>query len=65
MFGGYDGVHRMNDFYKLTLENYAWSVIYSNGEVPNPRYFHSSVVYGECMYLFGGYNGSERLQDLF
>lgn len=33
--------------------------------MPSPRYFHSSVVYGDCLYLFGGYNGTERLQDLY
>ncbi|CAN0336164.1 unnamed protein product, partial [Scytosiphon promiscuus] len=35
------------------------------GEVPTPRYFHSCAVHNGSMYVFGGYNGSDRLCDFF
>jgi hypothetical protein len=33
--------------------------------VPSPRYFHASVVYANSLFLFGGYSGQERLNDLY
>jgi len=35
------------------------------GNPPSPRYFHSCCLYGNKMYLYGGYSGSERLSDMF
>lgn len=35
------------------------------GAVPTPRYFHSCAVHNGSMYVFGGYNGSDRLSDFF
>ena len=29
------------------------------------RYFHASVVYADSLYLFGGYSGQDRLNDLY
>merc|ERR1712157_493827 len=64
LFGGYDGVHRMNDFHQFRMASRIWSSIRSAGQVPSPRYFHASVVYSSSLYLFGGYSGQERLNDL-
>mmetsp|Transcript_34681 Transcript_34681/g.60983 ORF Transcript_34681/g.60983 Transcript_34681/m.60983 type:complete len:290 (+) Transcript_34681:683-1552(+) len=55
----------MNDFYELDLDAKHWHPIIFSGPAPSPRYFHSSVVYGDRMYLFGGYSGHERLHDLY
>eukprot|EP00743_Colponemidia_sp_Colp-15_P003169 GILK01003422.1.p1 GENE.GILK01003422.1~~GILK01003422.1.p1 ORF type:complete len:516 (-),score=43.59 GILK01003422.1:325-1872(-) len=66
VFGGYDGVHRMNDFHEFNLATRTWTAIqYKGSIVPSPRYFHASVVYGDSLYLFGGYSGHERLNDLY
>lgn len=35
------------------------------GAVPTPRYFHSCAIHNGSMYVFGGYNGSDRLCDFF
>ncbi|KAF4662440.1 Leucine-zipper-like transcriptional regulator 1 [Perkinsus chesapeaki] len=66
LFGGYDGVHRMNDFHRFEMTARKWSVVAtrSTGQPPSPRYFHASVVHGNSLYLFGGYSGQERLNDL-
>merc|ERR1719316_1667414 len=42
-----------------------WSSMRSAGQVPSPRYFHASVVYADALFLFGGYSGQERLNDLY
>ncbi|KAF4698729.1 Leucine-zipper-like transcriptional regulator 1, partial [Perkinsus olseni] len=66
LFGGYDGVHRMNDFHRFEMSDRKWSVVATrtSGQSPSPRYFHASVVHGDSLYLFGGYSGQERLNDL-
>ncbi|PFH34937.1 leucine zipper-like transcriptional regulator [Besnoitia besnoiti] len=32
---------------------------------PSARYFHAAAAHGNCLYIFGGYNGQERLNDLY
>ena len=65
LFGGYDGVHRMNDFHQFHMPTRTWSPVRASGQCPSPRYFHASVVYGDSVFLFGGYSGHERLNDLY
>lgn len=36
----------------------------AKGNVPSPRSFHSSVVVGECIYVFGGCPAEGRMSDL-
>lgn len=55
----------MNDFYRCDLETMTWAQIPGIGTVPTPRYFHSCAVHNGSMYVFGGYNGSDRLCDFF
>ncbi|CAN0181919.1 unnamed protein product, partial [Phaeothamnion confervicola] len=68
VFGGYDGVQRMNDFFACDLDTYTWRRIPETGEAPgtpSTRYFHSCAVHNGSMFVFGGYNGSERLNDMY
>jgi len=65
LFGGYDGVHRMNDFHQFRMGPRIWSLVRSAGQEPSPRYFHASVVYANSLYVFGGYSGQDRLNDLY
>ncbi len=37
VFGGYDGVQRMNDFYECRLDTYTWTNLPCLGDVPTPR----------------------------
>lgn len=64
IFGGYDGVQRMNDFYALHMDTFTWTKMRTAGAIPSPRYFHASVIHANCMYTFGGYNGASRLNDM-
>lgn len=34
------------------------------GSRPSSRYFHSSVLYGNKLFIYGGYSGQSRLSDL-
>merc|ERR1719197_1323998 len=42
-----------------------WSSVRSAGQIPSPRYFHACVTYSDSLFLFGGYSGQERLNDLY
>ena len=61
VFGGFDGLTRVNDLYRYDLELRRWTCIPAAGShVPSPRHSHAAVVYGDSMYVFGGYDGSYR-----
>ena len=64
--GGYDGVERKVDFFACNLNTYTWKEMPCHGGTPpSPRYFHSCCLYGDKMYTYGGYSGSERLADMY
>ncbi|CAI5734365.1 unnamed protein product [Peronospora farinosa] len=66
VFGGVDKTHsRFNDLQRLDLVTNTWSEVCTTGSVPSSRTFHRAVVVGSKMYLLGGYDGTDRLQDLY
>ena len=69
VFGGYDGLNRVNDLYKFDLQTKTWTKESpggaSRGVPPSPRDRHTAVVHGKCFYVFGGYDGSSRVNDFF
>lgn len=46
-----------NDARILTSDASEWELLRCGGAVPNPRFFHSAVVHGRAMYVFGGHSG--------
>lgn len=68
VFGGSSG-NALNDLYELQLPaNMSlparWRQIKSSeANEPLPRFCHVGVVYNEALFIFGGYNGTERLND--
>jgi leucine-zipper-like transcriptional regulator 1 len=68
IFGGSSG-SAMNDLHELQLPLSStapakWRQVKSNsGEQPGHRFCHVAVVHHDSMYVFGGYDGSERLND--
>ncbi|KAL3907560.1 MAG: hypothetical protein SGARI_003481 [Bacillariaceae sp.] len=67
IFGGSSG-SAMGDLHELQLPSNAalpaiWRPIKSGTDEPRPRFCHSGVVYNESLYIFGGYDGSMRLND--
>jgi hypothetical protein len=53
----------MNDFHELRLDAKKWQPVQALGPSPGPRFCHVASVYGDSMLVFGGYDGSNRLND--
>jgi hypothetical protein len=61
IFGGFDGTSRTNDFYGFDFSSMTWrEIVPRTGSPPSERHSHASVVYGNSMYVFGGYDGSYK-----
>jgi len=66
VFGGFDGVERRNDMYVFNFTTKTWRVVdNATGSPPTPRDRHSSVVYRNSLYIFGGFDGHARTNDLY
>lgn len=69
VFGGSSG-SAMNDLHELQLPSSAntparWRRVntLSRADQPKHRFCHVGVVYSDSLFVFGGYDGSERLND--
>jgi len=66
VFGGFDGHNRFNDLRELHLRERRWSHINAvRSTMPRSRFGHTAVIYGHSMYIFGGWDGHDTLQELF
>mmetsp|Transcript_29585 Transcript_29585/g.62882 ORF Transcript_29585/g.62882 Transcript_29585/m.62882 type:complete len:512 (+) Transcript_29585:125-1660(+) len=70
LFGGSTGSAR-NDLYAFSFETDQWSEVrpISSGSgkasVPCPRFCHTCDVYNNSLFVFGGYDGQQRLNDFW
>mmetsp|Transcript_56873 Transcript_56873/g.133639 ORF Transcript_56873/g.133639 Transcript_56873/m.133639 type:complete len:509 (+) Transcript_56873:273-1799(+) len=70
LFGGSTGSAR-NDLYSFSFETYQWhevrpaSMAGQKAAVPCPRFCHTCEVYNNSLYIFGGYDGQQRLNDFW
>lgn len=68
VFGGSSG-SAMNDLHELQLPSSTsatakWRYVKTSGkDQPSHRFCHVAVVHNEAMFVFGGYDGAERLCD--
>eukprot|EP00934_Nitzschia_sp_Nitz4_P004906 Nitzschia sp. Nitz4//scaffold150_size53981//18316//20115//NITZ4_006675-RA/size53981-snap-gene-0.67-mRNA-1//-1//CDS//3329537065//4896//frame0 len=68
IFGGSSG-NAMNDLHELQLPHSPtapgkWRCVKSAGpDQPSHRFCHVATVHDEAMYVFGGYDGADRLND--
>jgi hypothetical protein len=66
VFGGVDNLqNRYADLQRLDLRAWCWSEVRCTGHVPSSRTFHRTALLGSTMYILGGYDGRERLDDLY
>lgn len=49
---------------KLDLETMTWSTLATTGQKPGTRDSHSTVLVGQKMVVFGGTNGSKKVNDI-
>lgn len=66
VFRGGNGREYMNDLHALDVDTMIWRRVNTTGQVPEPRANHSSAMLEETheLCMFGGWNGSERLNDI-
>ena len=66
VFRGGDGRDYLNDLHELNTVTLHWRSLNDvQGRRPPPRANHSSSIIGHNLYIFGGWDGSKRLNDLF
>ena len=67
VFRGGDGEHYLNDLHELNTATLKWIKVENNakGQAPPPRANHSSALIKQNLYIFGGWDGTKRLNDLF
>jgi hypothetical protein len=56
---------RYNDIFTYEFEKRKWTKIETDraGQDPQPRTFHRAVIFGNIMYIIGGFDG-QRLNDM-
>jgi hypothetical protein len=65
VYGGYSGANRLGDLFSFNLETLTWSRLETEGEIPAGRSAVVMQVHGNSLWLLGGYNGKEVLNDLY
>lgn len=68
VFGGYDGQTRVNDFHSFSFSDKRWSPVLpsaASGSPPSPRDRHVAVAHAGSFYVFGGFDGTNRVSDFF
>lgn len=61
IFGGVDKRQaRFADLCEFSFDNRSWSRVKTLGDPPSARTFHRAVLYGGCMYILGGFDGTRR-----
>ncbi len=66
MFGGYSGSQRLSDMYTYDfLSNYWTKVDLPVDDAPSGRSSLVAQVYKNNLYIFGGYNGSSVMNDMY
>jgi hypothetical protein len=66
LHGGYDGMNRCGDFWRFDFSELKWTQVATvDGVHPSARDRHACAVTDKKMYLFGGYDGSNRVNDFW
>ena len=63
VFGGFSGDECLRDTYALDMTTFQWSTIKSRTPPPCARGGHSSIVFNNSMYIFGGWDTSLRYHN--
>jgi Kelch motif/Galactose oxidase, central domain len=74
VFRGGNGREYLNDLHALHVDTLTWRKVQCSGTIPQQRANHSSAILdkipggsktiGSELFIFGGWNGTERLNDI-
>eukprot|EP00928_Gymnodinium_smaydae_P008896 TRINITY_DN1327_c0_g2_i2.p1 TRINITY_DN1327_c0_g2~~TRINITY_DN1327_c0_g2_i2.p1 ORF type:complete len:504 (-),score=110.69 TRINITY_DN1327_c0_g2_i2:52-1563(-) len=67
LFGGSTGGAK-NDLHSYNFKTRRWKEVCESGRdsvIPCPRFCHTCNVYDQSLYIFGGYDGQQRLNDFW
>ena len=67
VFAGFDGRARYNDLYRCKLRDgkFKWKQIHAEGTIPLNRFGHAAVVIRNSMFVIGGWNGHDTMDDIY
>jgi N-acetylneuraminic acid mutarotase len=65
IYGGKTPQYLSKNLFRLNLEKNQVTNLKYSGDIPTPRFGHSADVYKANMYVFGGWNGQETVDELF
>jgi hypothetical protein len=68
VFGGYDGMSRVNTFHAFSFAEKRWSPVLpsaSSAHTPSPRDRHVAFSFGNSFYVHGGFDGTSRVSDFW
>lgn len=67
VFGGKDSENnKLNDLWRLNIENFSWELLNPRGDTPMERSGHSADFYQGNMVIFGGlFEITKELNDCF
>ncbi|CAH2093649.1 unnamed protein product [Euphydryas editha] len=72
VFGGYTGnilansnLTNKNDLFEYKFQNAQWVQWKFTGQEPVPRSAHGAAVYDDKLWIFAGYDGNARLNDMW
>ncbi|KAL4703511.1 hypothetical protein ACJJTC_018095 [Scirpophaga incertulas] len=72
VFGGYTGdilansnLTNKNDLFEYKFQSAQWIQWKFSGQEPVPRSAHGAAVYDDKLWIFGGYDGNARLNDMW
>ena len=68
VFGGYDGLQRVNTFHAFSFAEKRWSPVLpsaNSANPPSPRDRHVAVAFGNSFYVHGGFDGTSRVSDFW
>merc|ERR1712151_387456 len=51
---------RFADLCEFSFDTRCWQRVKTLGDSPSARTFHRAVMYGGCMYILGGFDGTRR-----
>ena len=66
IFGGFSNKSNKNDVHQFRFDRQVWTPwVHISGEQPNPRSANCAFVYDAHMWIFGGYDGRNKLNDMW